>query len=96
MKLLQKIVGFEWDKGNSQKSYFKHGVDRNQAERVFVDYWLLVTPKKQTTDEERYIARGEVDGRLLFVVFTVRGKYIRIISARVANRKERDEYYNQA
>jgi uncharacterized DUF497 family protein len=41
----------------------------------------------------RFYALGRTDGeRRLFVVFTLRGTRIRVISARDMSRKERDEY----
>ena len=44
-------------------------------------------------DEDRYIVLGESQRRrLLVVVFTDRGDRIRIISARVATRRERKDY----
>ncbi|MFC5314043.1 BrnT family toxin [Azospirillum rugosum] len=42
--------------------------------------------------ETRYIAFGEVDGRVLAVVYTWRGDCRRLISARMANRHERTSY----
>ncbi len=39
--------------------------------------------------EERIIAIGEVDGVVLVVVYTDRGEVRRIISARYANKRER-------
>ena len=45
-------------------------------------------------NEDRYIAIGLV-GEVLFVVFTERKDYIRIISARLATAMERRLYYDQ-
>ena len=49
---------------------------------------------EHSINEDRYIAIGMV-GDLLFVVFTEREDYIRIISARSATRSERRLYYAQ-
>ena len=46
--------------------------------------------------QERYQLLGKIDGRLFFVVYTVRGRIIRIISARKANRREVKEYEGSA
>jgi len=44
-------------------------------------------------DEERYLIVGESNqGRLLIVSYTERGDVIRLISARVATRAEREAY----
>jgi len=92
---LKKILGFEWDEGNIDKSYQKHKITPNQAEEIFLDIDLKVeTDVKHSQKEERFIAIGKTLERrlILFVVFTIRGNKIRIISARPANKKERKVY----
>lgn len=44
--------------------------------------------------EIRYITIGRVH-EILFVVYTERGENIRLISARVATKKERSMYYDR-
>ena len=91
---LTEITGFDWDKGNIDKSYQKHGITPNEAEEVFADKNVGIERDiKHQEAEERYIAiGGTLNARLLFVVFTVRGGMIRIISARKADKKERRLY----
>ena len=91
---LSKITGFEWDKNNIDKSYQKHGITLNEAEEIFLDEdILLLEDIKHSQQEERFKAIGKIaKGRILFLVFTIRGNQIRIISARVANKKERRQY----
>ena len=50
---------------------------------------------QQTPDEERYGMIGMVQGRLLFVGFTMRGGRIRIITARKAEPCERRKYHEE-
>jgi uncharacterized DUF497 family protein len=61
---------------------------------VFFNEPLLVLDDlKHSTTEKRWAAFGKTDaGRLLTVVFTIRGKLIRVISARDMHRKERAFY----
>src|SRR3989338_6805911 len=94
MKELPQLREFEWDQGNLDKSYEKHGISPKEAEEVFLDEKLLVVPDvKHAEKEARFIAIGKtVGGKTLFVVFTMRGQKIRIISARKAHRKERNLY----
>jgi len=48
---------------------------------------------RHSKNERRYFALGQTGaGRSLFVVFTVRGKLIRVISAREMNRNEKEAY----
>lgn len=91
---LNKIAGFEWDEGNVDKSYRKHGITPNEAEEVFLDEdILLLEDIKHSQQEERFEAIGKTTrGDVLFLAFTIREDKIRIISARKANKKERKQY----
>lgn len=91
---LSSCNGFEWDEGNSEKNWIKHGVSDFECEQVFFNVPLVVAddPKHSQT-ENRYFALGKTDqGRRLFVVFTLRGRSIRVISARDMKRAERTWY----
>jgi uncharacterized protein len=96
MPELTKIVGFDWDDGNSLKSAEKHAVLQAEAEQVFADRRLIIADDvKHSQDEARYHALGRTaDGRLLHVTFTLRGHgtRIRVISARNMNSRERGIY----
>lgn len=89
-----KIKGFEWDKGNLDKSYQKHGITPNQAEEIFLDKNLkVIRDIKHSQGEKRLIALGKSFAqKILFVVFIIRKNKVRIISARKANQKERKKY----
>lgn len=88
------LEGFEWDRGNRSKSRFKHGVQPAEAEEAFFHRPLLVqTDHAHSALEERFQLLGRsASGRRLFVAFTVRGKFVRIISARDQSRQERRIY----
>lgn len=91
---LNKLTGFEWDKGNIDKNYRKHGITPNEAEEVFLDEKILILEDdKHSEVEERFKAIGKViKGDILLIVFAIRKTNIRIISARKANQKERRLY----
>ncbi len=91
---LTKTTGFEWNKGNIDKSYQKHNITPNEAEEVFLDEnILLLEDIKHSQTEERFEAIGKTfKAKILFVAFTVRDSKIRIVSARTANKKERRLY----
>lgn len=95
-----RIIGFDWDDGNSRKSARKHDVSQPEAEQVFFNDPLLVVPDvKHSAEEVRLHALGHTDeGRLLHITFTLRddGTLIRVISARDMNRKERTLYAQEA
>lgn len=90
MNILEKPIKFEWDKGNRDKNFIKHGATDGECEEVFFD-----TNKKILKDihhsnkESRYILIGQTKlQRSLFVVFALRKNNIRVISARDLNKKE--------
>lgn len=81
---------FEWDETKRQANLAKHLIDFADAVRVFES---PVFEKVQRRHEEnRVLAMGLLEDVEIVVVYTVRGKYRRIISARRANRNERQDY----
>ena len=86
---------FEWDEEKAATNWKKYKVHFNDAMRVFEDDNRLEFYDVAHSDrEERYNTIGMVRD-VLFVVYTERGEYIRIISARRANTKEQRLYYNR-
>ena len=85
---------FEWDEDKASKNLNKQGVSFEEASTVLGDPLSLTIPDPlHSEDEDRFITLGESHrGRLLVVVSTDRGDKIRIISARVATRRERKDY----
>ena len=83
------VVEFEWDKGNVGKNK-KHRVEDKEAEEVFFDNKKFIFKDViHSKKEERFRIIGTTkQGRLLFIVFTIRNKKVRIISARNINKKE--------
>ena len=93
-ELINQCDGFEWDKGNLEKSWIKHRVEALEAEDIFRSHQALYfKDEKHSINEERYSALGLTSkGRELFVSFKVRNSKIRIISARPMNERERKIY----
>ena len=94
MHMFQAAEGFDWDQGNVSKNWDKHKVTPAQCEELFFNRPLVVqTVEQHLVSEKRYFALGKTDAdRRLFVVFTLRGKKIRVISARDMSRQERKVY----
>jgi len=94
LKSLTECVGFQWDKGNLIKVWERHGVAPLECEEVFFNEPLVALPDEgHSEQEDRYYALGRTDdGRLLFVAFAIRGRLIRVISARDMSRRERRIY----
>jgi hypothetical protein len=86
---------FEWDVRKAAANRRKHRVTFEEAVTAFADP-LSVTiadPDHSEPDDARYILVGLSDrGRLLAVSHAERGSAIRLISARTATRREREQY----
>ena len=84
----------EWDESKAEINKRTHGVSFEEASTVFADpLSVTIYDPVHSDEEDRYITLGESQRRrLLVVVFTDRDDRIRIISARVATRRERKEY----
>lgn len=93
-EILAQCSGFEWDAGNAEKNWELHRVARTESEQPFFNRPVLVTADEpHSGDETRYAALGQTNaGRLLTIVFTIRGTLIRVISARDMSRRERRVY----
>jgi uncharacterized DUF497 family protein len=83
-------VEFEWDPAKSEATYRQRGFDFAYAARVFAGSDRLEAEDTRAEyGETRVRAIGQVGPDVLVVVYTVRQGAVRIISARLANRKER-------
>ncbi len=94
LERLSQCTGFDWDAGNAKKNQAAHGVTDGESEQLFFDQPLVATPDEQhSKSEPRFHALGRTSaGRLLMVVFTIRGDLVRVISARDMSRRERRVY----
>lgn len=90
-QVLDGIEGFEWDEQKAQANLLKHEVDFRDAKEIF--YEAPVVKRSDREGEARWIATGVSVGRLTAVIFTRRGNFIRIISARHARKNEERAYH---
>ncbi|MBX7149957.1 BrnT family toxin [bacterium] len=73
---------FEWDEVKNRENQSKHGADFEEAEKAFTDpQRVIVEDLDHSFKEERWFCLGNVEGNILTVRFTYRGKIIRIIGA---------------
>jgi uncharacterized DUF497 family protein len=94
-EVVEKAVSFQWDEGNSDKNWIKHGITQSECEQAFFNFLFFVFDDRQySQNEERFYALGRTDaGKGLFLVFTYREQsLIRVISARKMTKTERDFY----
>ncbi len=88
------MLRFVWDRDKAAANLRKHGVAFDEAATTFGDPLSLTVPDPEhSVGEQRWLLVGEsVTGRLLVVAHAERGDEIRIISARLATRGERETY----
>jgi len=85
-------VEYEWDSRKAEANLRKHKVDFADAISVFSDDMALTIPDDAGA-EARFVTLGsDAFGRVLVVIYTWRGDRIRVISARRATAREREQY----
>jgi uncharacterized DUF497 family protein len=85
---------FQWDTNKDKHNQRLHGIAFEDAKYVFKDPHKIVIPDitHSKDNEERWNVIGIVD-QVLFVVYVEENDHIRIISARIATKKEREVYH---
>jgi uncharacterized DUF497 family protein len=78
---------FEYDPRKSASNKIKHGLDFQEAQRLWLDPYALAVPVSKTA-EPRSLVIGECGGKLWTAIITLRGAAVRIISVRRARNKE--------
>lgn len=87
---------FEWDDNKNLTNKEKHGIDFNDAKKVFEDEKRKTSPDlRKNYGEDRWITIGKIVDTIIVVVYTIRNTAYRIISARYAKQKERALYNNK-
>ena len=90
---------FDWDDEKEQTNINKHGIDFSTAALVFGDANRIEKYDDiHSLNEDRYITIGQISGIavVVMIVYTERNPAIRIISARLATKKEKEAYYKNA
>jgi uncharacterized protein len=82
---------FEWDFDKAESNLAKHEVSFEEAAAAMTDTRSLDFDDLAIPDNLITLAATPT-GRILYIVSTVRGDRIRIISARSATRRERSLY----
>lgn len=94
MKLIGEIEGFDWDAGNLDHIR-RHSVTPLEVEKAFARRHLII-PAEAISGEERWKLFGKTASkRHIVVVFTIRRKLFRTITAYRMNIAERRKYASQ-
>jgi uncharacterized DUF497 family protein len=82
------MENFEWDPEKEDDNLRKHSVDFELASLIWDGVVYEQRDDRKDYGEERFIAMGTVESRLIVVVYTWRGSIRRLISARKGNERE--------
>ena len=90
---------FEWDEKKNQTNISKHGISFEEAALVFTDESReTIADNRKDYGEQREIVIGKANIHdeiyIITVIYTERKNTYRIISARKANTKEKNIYYD--
>jgi len=85
---------FEWNSTKAQLNFSKHGISFEEASTIFGDPLSITSPDPDHSEEEaRWISIGvSTNFKPIVVVHTDRAETLRIISARLATKRERECY----
>lgn len=88
-------MDFEYDPAKSIRNLAKHGIDFEDAQRLWNDSTTvtLVAPNSGN-DDKRYIVLGMIEDKHWTAITTKRNGRIRIISVR-RSRKNEEAFYEQ-
>ena len=88
---------FEWDEVKSEACLKEREFDFAYVLKAFADPNRLVRKDRRWDyGEDRFQLMGVVEERVFVVIYTVRKRAVRIISARKANSREVTQYENNA
>ena len=87
-------MNFEWESEKAAENLERHGIAFEEAATAFGDpLSITIGDPDHSEAEDRFILLGMTfRGRLVVVVHTDRGENVRLISARIPTRRERQSY----
>ena len=86
---------FEYDSNKSDSNKAKHGIDFEQAKKLWLDQSALVL-EAHRTEEPRFLIIGRIGDTHWTGIYTYRGDAVRLISVRRSRHKERERYENHS
>jgi uncharacterized DUF497 family protein len=85
-------IEFEWDSDKARSNKAKHGIGFEEGSEVFLDPFYQEGDASSQEEQRNFIIGYSLSRRMLLVIHLIRGKRIRLISARLATRAERKMY----
>ncbi len=85
-------MGFEYDPQKSRANLEKHGIDFEEAQKIWEGKFIEIFAKRK--DETRFLVIGNIEGKCWSAIVTRRSEAIRIISVRRSRNEEKKIYEN--
>ena len=87
-------MSLEWDIPKAEANFKKHGVRFSEVVPLFEDdFAITIEDRESDPEEQRFVSIGTgAKNRIIVAVYCYRGDTIRIISARLAEPHEREQY----
>jgi len=85
-------MAFDWDKKKRKTNIKKHGIDFSDLREVFEKPMLTRIDNRKDYGETRWISLGDLDGKIVVLVYTEEENNVRLISARRATKNEKCIY----
>ena len=82
----------EFDPEKREQTLIHRGLDMADAELVLNSNNLSFPDLRNEYGEERFISIGLIEGRMVYIAWTLRNGVYRIISMRKANDREQKKY----
>ncbi len=86
----------EFDEAKAAQNLIERGLHFSDAMRFDWKSAQIFLDDRQDYAEDRFIARGFLDGRLHILVYVLRNDHMRVISLRRANARERARYVEES
>lgn len=89
-------ITFEWDRRKAVSNIRKHEISFELACEAFFDPFVYYLDEEVVNDETRESIIGMTrNWRLIHVVYVLKQDIVRVISARLVTKAEREKYENQ-
>ena len=82
---------FQYDPNKSESNKVKHGIDFEEAQKLWNDSYGIGFPAK-SEDESRFALIAQFNKKLWVAFYTIRNEEIRLISVRRARKGESEVY----
>jgi len=86
---------FEYDINKSHSNLDKHGIDFEEAQKLWSNLNAKVVFERSVDGENRFSIVGYINEKCFVAIFTLRNRNIRIISVRRCRKKEKRRFENE-